>query len=75
MLNGETIAFSKSERLLDGQHRLTACASLALDSGIHARMTALKIITSNNAYLLWLINTFTVYLTIGESQKAKAFPD
>ena len=34
--------------------------SLALDSGIHARMTALKIITSNNAYLLWLINTFTV---------------
>jgi hypothetical protein len=33
--------------------------SLALDSGIHARMTALKIIASNNAYLLWLINTFT----------------
>jgi hypothetical protein len=23
-------------------------------------MTALKIITSNNAYFLWLINTFTV---------------
>jgi hypothetical protein len=36
-------------------------------------MTALKIITSNNAYLLWLINTFTVSLAIGESQKAKAF--
>jgi hypothetical protein len=25
MLNGETIVFSKSGRLLDGQHRLTAC--------------------------------------------------
>ncbi len=25
MLNGETISFSKSGRLLDGQHRLTAC--------------------------------------------------
>jgi hypothetical protein len=27
MLNGETIAFSKSGRLLDGQHRLTACVN------------------------------------------------
>jgi len=42
--------------------------SLALDSGIHARMTALKIITPNNAYLLWLINIFTVSLAIGGKQ-------
>lgn len=27
MLNGETIAFSSSGRLLDGQHRLTACVN------------------------------------------------
>jgi hypothetical protein len=27
MLNGETIAFSKSGRLLDGQHRLNACVN------------------------------------------------
>jgi hypothetical protein len=27
MLNGESIAFSESGRLLDGQHRLTACVN------------------------------------------------
>jgi hypothetical protein len=34
--------------------------SLALDSGIHARMMGLKIVVSNNEHLLEMINTFTV---------------
>ena len=34
--------------------------SLALDSGIHARMTGLKIVASDKEYLLKIINTFTV---------------
>ncbi|MFI3188155.1 MAG: hypothetical protein QX190_01140 [Methylococcales bacterium] len=34
--------------------------SLALDSGIHARMASLKIVASNNEYLLEIMNTFTV---------------
>jgi hypothetical protein len=35
---------------------------LALDSGIHAGMTGLKIVASNNEHLLEMINTFTVSL-------------
>jgi hypothetical protein len=34
--------------------------SLALDSGIHARMTGLKIVASDKEYFLEIINTFTV---------------
>jgi hypothetical protein len=34
--------------------------SLALDSGIHARMTGLKIVASDKDYLPEIINTFTV---------------
>ncbi len=34
--------------------------SMALDSGIHARMTGLKIVASNKKYLPEIINTFTI---------------
>jgi hypothetical protein len=34
--------------------------SMALDSGIHARMTCLKIVASNNEYLLKNMNTSTI---------------
>jgi hypothetical protein len=46
--------------------------SLALDFGTYARMTGLKIVASDKEYLLEIIDTFTVSLAIGESQKAKA---
>jgi hypothetical protein len=36
--------------------------SVALDSGIHARMTGLKIVASDKEYLFGIINTFTVSL-------------
>jgi hypothetical protein len=39
--------------------------SLALDSGIHARMTGLKIVASDKDYLPEIINTFTVSKAIG----------
>jgi len=39
--------------------------SLALDSGIHARMTDLKIVASDKEYLPEIINTFTVSKAIG----------
>jgi hypothetical protein len=38
--------------------------SLTLDSGIHARMTGLKIVASNNEHLLEMINTFTVSIAL-----------
>jgi hypothetical protein len=46
MLNGEAIAFSKSGRLLDGQHRLTACVS----SGKPFKTLVIKGIEEDDAF-------------------------
>jgi hypothetical protein len=46
MLNGEAIAFSRSGRLLDGQHRLTAC----INSGKSFKTLVIKGIEEDDAF-------------------------
>jgi hypothetical protein len=46
MLNGESIAFSRSGRLLDGQHRLTAC----VNSGRPFKTIVIKGIEEDDAF-------------------------
>ena len=46
MLNGESITFSESGRLLDGQHRLTAC----VNSGIFFQTIVIKGIKDDDAF-------------------------
>jgi hypothetical protein len=46
-------------------YRIMQLRSMPLDSGIHARITGLKIVTSTNKYLLKIVNTFTVSVVVG----------